>query len=65
MPDKVIPIGIGLKKSTWGKIEKIAEDLGVSRHAVTVYLIRYALNKYESGELEIKASQRPVLDAPD
>ena len=65
MPDKIVPIGIGLKRSTWERLDKIAADLGIKRHAVVVYFVRHALKEYEAGNLEIKTRDQPVVDMPD
>ena len=57
--DPAVAIGIGLKQSEWDKIDQIAGELSMTRHALAVYAIRYFLKQLEAGE--IKITMRPAL----
>lgn len=63
--DKTEPRGVGLKQSEWAIIDKIADDLGVTGHAVTAWGLRYFLKRYQAGKIEIPVSKQPTLDMPE
>ena len=47
--DKIKPVGIGLKLSEWQRIEDIAAELGVNRHALGAWVLRDFLTRWEGG----------------
>jgi hypothetical protein len=44
------PVSIGLSHADISALERIAEELGQSRHAVMLYAIREFIRRYDSGE---------------
>lgn len=50
--DKVKVIGIGLRESEWQQVEQIADQLGVSKHALSAYSVRDFLKRWEAGEIK-------------
>jgi len=44
------PVSIGLDQNTINDLERIAEELGQSRHAVMLYAIKEFIKRYDSGE---------------
>jgi len=57
--DPVSSYGVGLRGSEWKRFEEIADILGIKKHAVAAYGLRYFLKHYESGE--IQPVQKPRL----
>jgi len=50
--------GVGLKKSEWAELEKIATELGgMTLHAVTAYGVRYFLKAYRAGKIKPVSTQ--------
>jgi len=47
--DPVRPVGIGLKISEWGELEKIAAELGVTRHQLTMWILRDFTKRWRDG----------------
>jgi hypothetical protein len=54
--------GVGLKLSEWAELDTIAADLGMKRHALRVYAVRYFLAAYKAGK--IRATTRTVKSLP-
>ena len=50
--DPVEATGVGLRASEWKRLEKIANELGETKHAVATYAIRDFMRRYEMGEIE-------------
>ena len=57
--DKVKAVGIGLKSSEWQRYEDIANELGMTRHALATYALRDFLKRYDAGEIQTQT--RPTL----
>ena len=57
--DPVESTGVGLRTSEWKRLEKIANELGETRHAVAAYAIRDFIRRYEAGEIQTET--RPTL----
>lgn len=47
--DPVKPVGIGLRGSEWGALDLIAAQLGVTRHALTLWILRDFIKRFEAG----------------
>ena len=50
--DKVKPIGIGLKRSEWERLQQIANEVGMKRHELTLKILRDFIRRYDAGEVE-------------
>ena len=61
--DEVKSSGVGLRESEWQQIEAIAEEMGITKHAVAAYALRYFLKSYDAGE--IKTETKPSLPGMD
>ena len=61
--DRIEAKGAGLKKSEWAELDKIADDLGMTSHAVHVYAVRYFMAQYKAGK--IKAQEKTVKSLPN
>jgi len=54
--------GVGLKKSEWAELEKIAAELGdMTLHAVTAYGVRYFLKQYQAGKIKPETKKTQSL----
>ena len=51
-PNPVKARGVGLRQSEWWEMEGIAEEFGMTVHELSVYAIRYFLNKFHAGEVQ-------------
>jgi hypothetical protein len=60
--DPITSSGLGLRQSEWAELERIAAELGINRHALTVYAVRYFMAQYKAGA--IKAEKKYVLTLP-
>lgn len=60
--DPVNPKGVGLKESEWAEVEEIADDLGVTYHALRVFFMRWAIKQYKAGNVEIPIRKEPKID---
>ena len=56
--DKVRPVGVTLAGSEIAKLDKLADDLGVSRNHLMRYLIRYGVRELEAGRLEPETTKK-------
>jgi len=61
--DKVYPLGIGLKKSEWTRLQVIADELGVKRHNLAMWVLRDFMRRYDAGERPA-TTQKTVLKMP-
>ena len=61
--DEVKSHGVGLRESEWLQIEAIADEMGITKHAVAAYALRYFLKSYNAGE--IKTETKPSLPGMD
>lgn len=59
--DKTQTRGIGLKLSEWEEIDKIADELGMTPHAVTAYGIRYFLRDWQAGKIKPQVKKTQTL----
>ena len=59
--DRIEAKGAGLKKSEWAELDKIADDLGMTSHAVHVYAVRYFMAHYKSGKLKAQTQTVKIL----
>ncbi len=48
-PDPVKARGIGLKISEWQHLEAIADELGVTRHKLSLWILRDFIKRYDAG----------------
>jgi len=48
--DPVKPLGVGLRLSERARLDEIAHELGVARHALLLYAVRDFIRRYEAGE---------------
>lgn len=53
--------GVGLKISEWAELEKIAGDLGLTLHAVSVYAMKYFLKQYQAGKIKPETKRTQTL----
>ena len=54
--------GVGLKKSEWAELKKIAGELGgETLHAVSAYAIRYFLKAYRAGKIKPETKRTQTL----
>lgn len=53
--------GIGLKLSEWEEIDKIAEALEITPHAVAAYGIRYFMKDYKAGKIKTQTKKTETL----
>ena len=61
--DPIVASGIGLRESEWVKIDEISSAMGIKKHAVTVYAVRYFLKDWEAGKIKTETRQSlPGLD---
>lgn len=65
VPDIVNPKGVGLLKSEWEEIDRIAGELNVTGHAVAKYLLRYGLKEYQKGNVKFNVVKQPKLEFPE
>lgn len=64
--DKIKPVGIGLKASEWQRLEEIAGELGVTRHNLSMYILRDFIRRYEKGERpRTRTRTTTELDMPE
>jgi hypothetical protein len=61
--DKISSRGVGLKASEWAVLEKLANELDTTPHAIAAYGIRYFLKAYDEGR--IKPQLRKTHTLPD
>jgi hypothetical protein len=59
---KVNPKGVGLMQWEWDEIERIAEDLGVTGHALAKFFLRYAVKQYKEGKVKIPTKKETKID---
>lgn len=50
--DPITSSGLGLRQSEWAEINRIAAELGIKPHAVTVYAVRYFMAQYKAGKIQ-------------
>ena len=55
--DEVKSHGVGLRESEWQQIEAIADEMGITKHAVAAYALRYFLKSYDAGEIKTETKQ--------
>jgi hypothetical protein len=48
-PDPVRPVGIGLRGSEWGELDLMAAQLGVTRHSLTLWIVRDFIKRFKDG----------------
>ena len=48
-PDPVRPVGIGLKASEWADLELMAAQLGVTRHSLSLWILRDFIKRFKDG----------------
>lgn len=48
--EKIVPISIRLKRRTWDRIERIADEEGRSRNEVVVFFLEWACDDYEAAK---------------
>jgi len=46
-------VGVGLREREIEEIDELAEELGFSRNAIMVWMIRHLMRKIREGDLEI------------
>jgi len=56
-PDPVQPVGIGLKTSEWERMQEIADELGIKRHALAMWALRDFMQRYEAGEIQTETKK--------
>jgi hypothetical protein len=61
--DKIQARGVGLKRSEWEEMEKIAGEIGVTAHAAAAYAIKYFMRDYKAGK--IKTQTKKIQTLPD
>ena len=59
-PEEVSPRGVGLKVIEWNRFDKIARELGMKPHALSLWAIRDFMRRYEAGEIETKMSKKLI-----
>ena len=59
-PEDVSPRGVGLKVIEWKRFDKIARELGMKPHALSLWAIRDFMRRYEAGEIETKMSKKLI-----
>lgn len=57
--DPITATGIGLRKSEWIRLEGIAKEMGMKKHALAAWALRDFLRRYKAGE--IQTENRPTL----
>jgi hypothetical protein len=57
-PDPIKPRGVGLKQSEWERFDRIAAELGMNSHKLSLWALRDFIRRYEAGEIETKQSKR-------
>ena len=61
--DEVKSHGVGLRESEWQQIEAIADEMGITKHAVAAYALRYFLKSYTAGEIQTSTKRSlPDMD---
>jgi len=63
-PPKNTPISVYLTKEEREYIEALADRLGVSRHAILQFGVRYFIDQYRAGEIEIETKTVNEIKAP-
>jgi hypothetical protein len=58
--DPIKPRGVGLHKSEWQKFDKIARELGMKPHALSLWAIRDFMRRYQAGEIETQQSKKLI-----
>lgn len=53
--------GVGLKQSEWEELETIANELGITLHAVSSYGVRYFLKAYRQGKIKPETKRTQTL----
>lgn len=56
-PDPAKPRGIGLKQSEWAHIDEIANELGMTPHALAVWALRNFIQRYTDGEIKTQTKK--------
>lgn len=51
--NRTISIGVGLKESEVAELDRIVDDLDITRNALMRYAIRYFLMQYSAGSLNL------------
>lgn len=59
--DPIESWGVGMKASEWRDVEKIAAELGTSRHKIAAYGLRYFLSAYHEGKIKPETKKTQTL----
>lgn len=60
--DKIHPRGIGLRQSDWVRFDRIAHELRMTPHSLSLFIIREWMKKYEAGEIKTETGKRLIGD---
>ena len=59
--DKIQARGVGLKISEWAEIDRLAEELSITPHAVAAYGVRYFLKASRDGKIKTETKKTQTL----
>jgi hypothetical protein len=59
--DPAQSFGVGLKESEWARFDKIATELGQTKHAVALWALRDFLRRWDAGEIKTQ-TKRSLLE---
>ena len=62
--DPVRPVGVTLRESALQDLQRVAQELGVSRNALMRWLILHGLQEIKTGRLEPATKKSVELDMP-
>jgi hypothetical protein len=54
LEDKKRPMGVAIKESEWLEFAKIAKELGMNRHELSVWALRDFMRRYQAGEIQTR-----------
>lgn len=57
---RTIPVGVGLKEAEVAELDKIVEELDITRNALMRYAIRYFLSQYSAGAIKLAVEEPEV-----
>lgn len=60
-PNLAQPRGLSLRAAEWAEIDELAKRVRMTPHALTVWLVRYALKAYREGRIETKPAKVETL----
>lgn len=58
-PEKTTPRGVHLSAGELARLDEIAGELGIKRHALLRYAVMYFIQQYDSGAIPIES--KPTL----